>query len=116
MAVPLTNVRVSLLGATVPGAHTAPEQTTRVVHGASSYLPPLERLLYYGGLGTAAVVGVVEWPVAVAVDAGVWVATRGRRSAGVASEKRHATVANIAPLVRHASGSSIGAHVAPAES
>jgi hypothetical protein len=43
-------------------------------------LPPTERLLYYGGLGLMATVGVLEWPVAAAVGVGVWLA--GRTGAG----------------------------------
>jgi hypothetical protein len=41
-------------------------------------LPPRDRLLYYGALGVAATVGAIEWPVAAAAGAGVWVAMRGR--------------------------------------
>ncbi|MFB9179429.1 hypothetical protein ACFFX1_14925 [Dactylosporangium sucinum] len=37
------------------------------------------RLLYYGGVGALAVLGVLEWPVALAAAAGVWVATHERR-------------------------------------
>lgn len=34
----------------------------------------LERLAFYGGVAAAGVVGAIEWPVAVAVAAGTWVA------------------------------------------
>ncbi|MEV8517370.1 hypothetical protein [Dactylosporangium sp. NPDC051484] len=37
-------------------------------------------LLYYGGVGALAALGVLEWPVALAAAAGVWVATRERRA------------------------------------
>jgi hypothetical protein len=40
------------------------------------YLPPRERLAYYGGLGLMAAIGVLDWPVALAAGAGVWVASR----------------------------------------
>ena len=38
--------------------------------------PNGQRLLYYGGLGALAAFGVVDWPVAAAIGAGVWVAGR----------------------------------------
>jgi hypothetical protein len=34
----------------------------------------LERLAFYGGVAAAGAVGAIEWPVAVAVAAGTWVA------------------------------------------
>jgi hypothetical protein len=81
MTVPLMNVRVPVLRARVPGGDMARQQTMWAAQTVRSYLPPVERLLYYGGLGTAAVVGALEWPVAVAAGAGVWVATHTRRQA-----------------------------------
>jgi hypothetical protein len=41
-------------------------------------LPEPRRVVYYGGLTALAALGVVEWPVAAAVAAGVWVASRAR--------------------------------------
>lgn len=41
-------------------------------------LPPTDKLLYYGGLGAAAVLGVIDWPVAIAVGAGMAIAQRSR--------------------------------------
>ncbi|MEV8516844.1 hypothetical protein [Dactylosporangium sp. NPDC051484] len=41
-------------------------------------------LLYYGGVGALAALGVLEWPVALAAAAGVWVATRERRTPATA--------------------------------
>ncbi len=81
MTVPLMNVKVPVLRARVPGGDMARQQTMWAAQTVRSYLPPVERLLYYGGLGTAAVVGALEWPVAVAAGAGVWVATHTRRQA-----------------------------------
>jgi hypothetical protein len=46
---------------------------------ARSFLPPPERLVYYGGLSALAVFGVLEWPVAVAIGAGILIAQRGRQ-------------------------------------
>jgi hypothetical protein len=42
-------------------------------------LPPRDQLLYYGGLGAAALAGVIQWPVAIAVGAGLAIAQRSRR-------------------------------------
>nr|BFE57516.1 hypothetical protein GCM10020063_020420 [Dactylosporangium thailandense] len=42
--------------------------------------PRPSRLLYYGGVGALAAFGVLEWPVALAAAAGVWVATHQRRA------------------------------------
>jgi hypothetical protein len=79
VTVPLVNVRVPVLRARIPGGDMARQQTMWAAQTVRSFLPPAERLLYYGGLGTAAVVGALEWPVAVAAGAGVWVATHTRR-------------------------------------
>ncbi|SFL75851.1 hypothetical protein [Geodermatophilus ruber] len=46
--------------------------TVRVVIPAvgTMHLPPVEDLAWFGGLATLAVVGLVEWPVALAIGAG----------------------------------------------
>ncbi len=46
------------------------------------YLPPPDRMVFYSGLGLAAVVGVLDWPVAAAIGIGAVVARRAasRRS------------------------------------
>jgi hypothetical protein len=48
---------------------------------AAAYLPPPDRLAFYGGLGAAAVIGIIDWPVAAAIGIGTMVARRalGRR-------------------------------------
>jgi hypothetical protein len=51
----------------------------RVVAG---YLPPPERLAFYGGLGLAAVIGAIDWPVAAAIGIGAMIARRTGRGAG----------------------------------
>lgn len=79
VTVPLVNVRVPVLRAHVPGGDMARQQTVWAAQAVRSYLPPMDRMLYYGGVGVAAVVGALEWPVAVAAGAGVWVASRARR-------------------------------------
>lgn len=45
--------------------------------GVSGLLPPKDQLALYGGLGAAAALGVLDWPVAVAVAAGTAVARHG---------------------------------------
>ncbi|QXE36283.1 hypothetical protein KQY30_20595 [Streptomyces sp. GMY02] len=42
-------------------------------------LPPPKRLAFYGGLGALAVLGALDWPVAVAIGAATAVARSGRR-------------------------------------
>lgn len=44
----------------------------------AGYLPPPERLAFYGGLGLAAVFGAIDWPVAAAIGVGTMIARRGR--------------------------------------
>jgi hypothetical protein len=45
---------------------------------AKTFLPPPERLIYYGGLGALAMLGFIEWPVAAAIGAGTMIAQRAR--------------------------------------
>jgi hypothetical protein len=42
----------------------------------AAYMPPPERIAFYGGLGLAAVMGVLDWPVAAAIGVGAVVARR----------------------------------------
>jgi hypothetical protein len=72
--VPGVHVRLPVLRVRVPrppvlGSAMWAAQTLRV------YLPPRERMAYYGGLGLMAAIGVLDWPVALAAGAGVWVAS-----------------------------------------
>jgi hypothetical protein len=60
-------------------ASAAPRGVARAAGAATTVLPPRDQLLYYGGLGVAAVAGVIEWPVAVAVGAGLAIARRSRQ-------------------------------------
>jgi hypothetical protein len=55
-------------GAPTPAPVPAPPAAS-AARGAT-----LERLAFYGGVAAAGVVGALEWPVAVAVAAGTWVA------------------------------------------
>jgi hypothetical protein len=66
----------------------SPREAVRVADEATSFLHPRSRLLYYGGLGVAAAVGVIDWPVAIAVGAGVAVAQKSRQETGGRSTRR----------------------------
>ncbi len=76
MTVPVVNVQLPVLRARIPGLGAGAAQTRWAAQAVRANLPPTERLLYYGGLGLMATVGVLEWPVAAAVGVGVWLAGR----------------------------------------
>ncbi|MFD0889287.1 hypothetical protein ACFQ08_32535, partial [Streptosporangium algeriense] len=42
--------------------HVNRQEAGQAVDAAKSFLPPPERMVYYGGLGTLAVAGLIEWP------------------------------------------------------
>jgi hypothetical protein len=69
--VPLVHLQVPVLRPTALLA-----QTVRAM------LPSAERAAYYGGLGVLAVAGVLEWPVAAVVGAGVWLVSRSDQRGG----------------------------------
>jgi hypothetical protein len=46
------------------------------VAGVSVPVPSRQNLVYYGGLGAMTALGVIEWPVTLAVAAGYALATR----------------------------------------
>ena len=60
------------------------EDAGRVVAG---YLPPPERLAFYGGLGLAAVLGAIDWPVATAIGIGTMIARKAGRRASAARSR-----------------------------
>ncbi|GAA5039774.1 hypothetical protein [Thermocatellispora tengchongensis] len=49
---------------------------------ARTFLPPPERMVYYGGLAALAAVGVIDWPVAAAIGVGTIVVQRARQQGG----------------------------------
>jgi hypothetical protein len=53
---------------------------------AASHVHVPGRVAFYGGLGAAAVFGVIEWPVAAAIGLGTAVARRARSQARPGSE------------------------------
>lgn len=58
----------------------------------AGYLPPPERLAFYGGLGIAAVLGAIDWPVAAAIGIGTMVARRtGRGMEALRGRARRST-------------------------
>ncbi|MEV0132532.1 hypothetical protein AB0H83_29230 [Dactylosporangium sp. NPDC050688] len=76
---------------------TNAEWTARTV---ASAVPQPKQLLYYGGVGVLAAVGMLEWPVALAAAAGVWVATHSGQRAepqGPAEVPTGETRANAGP-------------------
>ena len=77
---PLTfTIRLPFLVATLqrgpafPAAATAPAAAAGVPT-ARDPVGTMEKLAFYGGVAGAGAAGVLEWPVAVAVAAGTWVA------------------------------------------
>jgi len=72
-------------------ASAAPRGVARAAGAATTVLPPRDQLLYYGGLGVAAVAGVIEWPVAVAVGAGLAIARRSRQEDTKQGDRRRRT-------------------------
>ncbi|MFC7648520.1 hypothetical protein ACFQX6_54845 [Streptosporangium lutulentum] len=50
--------------------HVNRQEVGQAVDTARSFLPPPERIAYYGGLGALAVAGLIEWPVAAAIESG----------------------------------------------
>lgn len=72
--IPLITPRVRVVKLHVPPPGMAyVEDAGRLV---ASYLPPPGRLAFYGGLGVAAVFGLIDWPVAAAIGIGTVVARR----------------------------------------
>jgi hypothetical protein len=81
-----------------PSRHNGSHGITVPVIGARIPLPPMPpmpsptgvpgRVLWLGGLVGAAVLGVVEWPVAAALAAGTWVVERFAKAA-IRDELQH---------------------------
>ncbi|WP_214323826.1 hypothetical protein [Nonomuraea sediminis] len=56
--------------------HLTKQEMGHAVDVARSFLPPPERIAYYGALGALAALGVIEWPVAAAIGVGTMIARR----------------------------------------
>ncbi|MBF6078099.1 hypothetical protein ACWEPH_09830 [Nocardia beijingensis] len=78
----LRMARVPLL----PGPRTVATGVSSATTAVRDRVPDRESLLYFGGLGAAAVTGLVSWPVAGAIGVGVWVAEHARRSPAAAGD------------------------------
>lgn len=58
--------------------HISGRDVGHAVDMARTFLPPPERIMYYGGLGALAALGILEWPVAAAIGAGTMIAQRAK--------------------------------------
>jgi hypothetical protein len=83
--IPLPTVGVHRVHISVPRVPAPPAAVSGLAQAAAAMpravrnnLPSRNTLLYYTGLGAAAALQVVSWPVAAAIGAGVWVASRTR--------------------------------------
>ncbi|MFJ2032401.1 hypothetical protein [Streptosporangium sp. NPDC087985] len=71
--------------------HISLQEAGQAVDAAKSFLPPADRMVYYGGLGALAVAGLIEWPVAAAIGVGTMIAQRARGQRWPASPTSRAT-------------------------
>ncbi|WP_238012319.1 hypothetical protein KZZ52_31685 [Dactylosporangium sp. AC04546] len=80
--VPMPHLKVPVvhMGGAAGAAVERAGWTARTVTAAVPRPRP-RQLMYYGGVGALAALGILEWPVALAAAAGVWVATHDRRTA-----------------------------------
>jgi len=76
---PVPNLKVPVVHLSTPAARSVLAQTRWTARTVVSAIPEPKRLLYYGGVGALAALGILEWPVAAAAAAGVWVATHSVR-------------------------------------
>ncbi|GGQ74949.1 hypothetical protein [Couchioplanes azureus] len=74
--VPFTGVRIAVPHVPLPSQHDVVVGAVRASNVVRENTPSADQLLYYGGLGVLAAFGVVDWPVAAAIGAGVWIARR----------------------------------------
>ncbi|MGY2008329.1 hypothetical protein ACW9HJ_24785 [Nocardia gipuzkoensis] len=83
LPVPVPTVGVRMARVPLPpGPRTVAGGVASATAAVRDRVPDRESLLYFGGLGAAAVTGVVSWPVAGAIGVGVWVAEHARRDSG----------------------------------
>ncbi|MFE2498227.1 hypothetical protein ACFXKS_00320 [Streptomyces scopuliridis] len=79
-------LRMHALHADLPIPYLTAGDVTANARAAGSKLappmPPPKRLAFYGGLGALAVLGAIDWPVALAIGAATMVARGGRREEG----------------------------------
>ncbi|MEV6982863.1 hypothetical protein AB0M95_16600 [Sphaerisporangium sp. NPDC051017] len=70
------------------GTRRRGQEMNRAMETARTFLPPPERIAYYGGLGLLAAVGLLEWPVAAAIGAGTLIAQRACAAAAKGAERK----------------------------
>jgi len=58
--------------------HISGRDVGHAMEVARTFLPPPERIMYYGGLGALAALGILDWPVAAAIGAGTMIAQRAK--------------------------------------
>ncbi|WP_327000568.1 hypothetical protein OHA72_36295 [Dactylosporangium sp. NBC_01737] len=73
--VPMPHVKVPVVHIAGPAARSILTNVRWTARTAASAVPQPKQVLYYGGVGVLAALGILEWPAAVAAAAGVWVAT-----------------------------------------
>jgi hypothetical protein len=73
--VPMPHVKVPVVHVAGPAARSIFTNVRWTARTAASAVPQPKQVLYYGGVGVLAALGILEWPAAVAAAAGVWVAT-----------------------------------------
>ncbi len=76
--VPVLTPHVKVVHVPAPGMSYVGDAGRMMV----GYLPPPERLAFYGGLGIAAILGAIDWPVAAAIGVGTLMARRAGRARG----------------------------------
>jgi hypothetical protein len=92
-AIPVLTVGVRLLRLPVPRnlmAAAAPG-TADLSGTIRDRLPDRKHLLYYGGLGALAALGVLSWPAAAVIGTGVWITGRACASGQKHGEDEPAT-------------------------
>ncbi|MEV8511775.1 hypothetical protein [Dactylosporangium sp. NPDC051484] len=82
---PLAHIRVPVVHLPMPSARPLIAEARWVLKAVASTLPPPSRMLYYGGVGALAALGVIEWPVAGALAVGLWIAGRRHTSGSPAA-------------------------------
>jgi hypothetical protein len=86
---PMPHLRVPVVHVGAPSARSVIARAQWTARTIASAVPQPKRLLYYGGVGALAALGILEWPVAATVAVGVWVATHnGQRGEGQRGERR----------------------------
>lgn len=88
LAVPVLLPWVHVAHVRLPSPKAVASRAGEAAEAVRMRLPERQRVAYYGGLTALAVLGLVEWPVAAAVAAGVWVAGHRQRAAIPGSEAR----------------------------